>query len=280
MTFPTGLRGVGRGEAFAVKGLAAIVIIWMLLPIATVIVISFTASTTTQFPPPGFSLHWYQRVFDMLFGPDAEVLRLGEALATSLEVATLAAILCFVVGLPAAYALARCEFRLKALVNDLIDLPVAFPAIVFGIALLIVVSILPVDLDLLQLVIPHAIIGLPFMIRNIAASLNGLDGSLQEAARTLGASPARAFFEIVLPIARNGIASGLMIVFVLSFNEFTLTYFLSTVDIFPLSMWLFQQSNSTLDPTIFAVSTLIIAINAVIISLVDRFAGGREMAAL
>lgn len=280
MTFPTGLRGVGRGEAFAVKGLAAIVIIWMLLPIATVIVISFTASTTTQFPPPGFSLHWYQRVFDMLFGPDAEVSRLGEALATSLEVATLAAILCFVVGLPAAYALARCEFRLKALVNDLIDLPVAFPAIVFGIALLIVVSILPVDLDLLQLVIPHAIIGLPFMIRNIAASLNGLDGSLQEAARTLGASPARAFFEIVLPIARNGIASGLMIVFVLSFNEFTLTYFLSTVDIFPLSMWLFQQSNSTLDPTIFAVSTLIIAINAVIISLVDRFAGGREMAAL
>jgi putative spermidine/putrescine transport system permease protein len=268
------LKGVGRREALIIKTLTGVILFWMLLPILTVVVISFTASTTVQFPPPGFSLRWYERLAEMSFGPDAELMRFTEALLTSLKVALLSALVCLLIGLPAAYALTRCTFRSKSFVNDLIDLPVAFPAIVLGISLLIIVSALPFHLGLAQLVIPHAIISLPFMIRNIAASLSSFDASLEEAARTLGASPMRAFLEIILPIARNGIASGLMIVFILSFNEFTLTYFLSTVDLFPLSMWLFQQSNSTLDPTIFAVSTLIIAINAVVIVVVDRFAGG------
>ena len=82
--------------------------------------------------------------------------------------------------------------------------------------------------------------------------------------------------EIILPLIRGGIVSGLLLVFVLSFNEFTLTYFLYTVDVYPLSMWLFQQSNTSLNPAIFAVSTLIIVLNVFIVFVLDRMIGSRD----
>jgi putative spermidine/putrescine transport system permease protein len=137
----------------------------------------------------------------------------------------------------------------------------------------VIISVLGLNLGLFQIAIAHAIIGLPFMIRNCVPALAGIDPSLQEAAKTLGASPARAFVEIVLPIARGGVVSGLLLVFILSFNEFTLTYFLHRVDVFPLSIWLFQQSNTSFSPAIFAVSTLIIALNVAIILVVDTLTG-------
>jgi putative spermidine/putrescine transport system permease protein len=273
MARPSSLSGIKGFEARLVKFATAAILVLMLLPIVTVAILSFTSAATTQFPPPGFGLRWYRVTWSMLFGPDADMVRLREALLTSLMVGGATALVCLAVGLPAAYALVRYDFKGKTLVDELVDLPVIFPAIVLGIALLIVASALPFDPGVAQLIVAHSIIALPFMIRNIAASLHGLDPSLQEAANTLGATPLRAFAEIVLPVIRGGIASGLMIVFVLSFNEFTLTYFLSSVDVFPLSIWLFQKSNSTLDPSIFAVSTIIILINIAIIIVVDRLAG-------
>jgi putative spermidine/putrescine transport system permease protein len=111
--------------------------------------------------------------------------------------------------------------------------------------------------------------------------MHGMDPALEEAAKTLGASGVRAFAEIVLPLARGGIASGALLVFILSFNEFTLSYFLYTVDVFPLSIWLFQQSNTSFSPAIFAVSSLMILLNILIILALDMLIGnhGRQSAA-
>ena len=108
--------------------------------------------------------------------------------------------------------------------------------------------------------------------------MKGVDPALQEAAKTLGASSVRAFFEIVLPLAREGIVSGALLVFIISFNEFTLSYFLYTIDVFPLSIWLFQQSNTSFSPAIFAVSTLTILITVAVILIVDSSpaGGGRK----
>ena len=108
------------------------------------------------------------------------------------------------------------------------------------------------------------------------ASMRGIDPALQEAARTLGASSVRAFVDIVLPLARHGILSGALLVFIISFNEFTLSYFLYTIDVFPLSIWLFQQSNTSFSPAIFAISTLTILITIGVILTVDLVAGRRR----
>src|SRR5258708_30269370 len=106
--------------------------------------------------------------------------------------------------------------------------------------------------------------------------MRGIDPMLEEAAKTLGASAPRAFFEIVLPLASGGIASGAMLVFILSFNEFTLSYFLYTVDVFPLSIWLFQQANTSFSPAIFAVSTLTVLITVAVVLGVDVIAGRKR----
>ncbi|TIP84439.1 MAG: ABC transporter permease subunit, partial [Mesorhizobium sp.] len=106
-------------------------------------------------------------------------------------------------------------------------------------------------------------------------ALKGVDPALEEAAKTLGASPLRTFVEVVLPLMRGGIASGVLLVFTMSFNEFTLSYFLYTVDVFPLSIWLFQQSNTSFSPAIFAISALTIFFNSAIILIVDAIVGKR-----
>jgi putative spermidine/putrescine transport system permease protein len=144
------------------------------------------------------------------------------------------------------------------------------------VALLMLVSFSGVDFGMWQIVIAHAIVGLPFMMRNSMASMRGIDPVLQEAAKTLGASGIRAFLEIILPLSREGIVSGALLVFIISFNEFTLSYFLYTIDVFPLSIWLFQQSNTSFSPAIFAISTLIILITVAAILAVDQLAGRRR----
>lgn len=257
-------------ERLIINGATGLVLTVMLLPIGCVVLISFTSSHTIEFPPPGLSLRWYEAAASMLFGPDADIVRLRESLITSLLVAGLTSLVCVAAGIPAAYALVRGRLLANALAGELIDLPVVFPAIVLGVALLMLVSAQPFDLGVAQLIIAHSVVALPFMIRNVSAALQRLDPSLEEAARVLGAPPLVMFRAIVFPLVKRGVVSGLLIVFALSFNEFTLSYFLYTVDAFPLSIWLFQQGNTMIDPTIFAVSTLMILINLAIILLVDR----------
>jgi putative spermidine/putrescine transport system permease protein len=241
-----------------------------------VIAMSFTAAATLQFPPPGLSLRWYEEVWTLLTGPDAAIARLVESLMISLEIATATALLCALVGVPASYALVRLPFRGRGVIEELLGLPIVFPTVVLGVALLMLISQSGLDLGMGQIVVAHAIVCLPFMMRNCMASMRGIDPVLQEAARTLGASGLRAFVDIVLPLARQGIISGALLVFIISFNEFTLSYFLYTIDVFPLSIWLFQQSNTSFSPAIFAISTMTILITVAVILAVDLLAGRRR----
>jgi putative spermidine/putrescine transport system permease protein len=236
---------------------------------------SFTPATTLQFPPPGLSLRWYGDVWSMLAGENADSARLRDSLFASLAIAGATAFVCLAAGVPASYALVRWRFRGRGAIEELLGLPIIFPTVVLGISLLTLISRSGLDLGMAQIVIAHAIVGLPFMMRNCMAAMHGMDPALEEAAKTLGASGIRAFAEIVLPLARGGIASGALLVFILSFNEFTLSYFLYTVDVFPLSIWLFQQSNTSFSPAIFAVSALTIFLNILIILALDVLIGNR-----
>lgn len=272
------LPSIGRRgfEATLLKSLTIVLLTLLLAPIVMVVAMSFTPSTTLQFPPPGFSLRWYEEVWTLLTGPDAAFARLWELLLVSLEIAVATALLCVVTGVPASYALVRFRFRGRGLAEELLGLPVVFPTVVLGVSLLMLVSLTGLDLGIGQIVIAHAIIALPFVMRNCMAAMRGIDPVLQEAAKTLGASDLRAFFEIVLPLAREGIVSGALLAFIISFNEFTLSYFLYTIDVFPLSIWLFQQSNTSFSPAVFAVSTLTVMITVLAILAVDVLAGRKR----
>ncbi len=274
---------IGRSgvEATIITTITVILLILLLLPIITVFTISFTSATTLQFPPPGWSTQWYQEIWTLISEPDYDYTRLGESLITSIIIATCTSLTCLLAGLPASYALVRFNFLGRSFVEELLlSVPIIFPTVVLGIALLVIVSMTGLDLGIFQIIIAHSIIGLPFMMRNCVAALHGIDPSLQEAAKTLGASAPRAFFEIVFPLIRGGVSSGVLLVFILSFNEFTLSYFLYTIDVVPLSMWLFTESNTSFSPSIFAVSSLMIVFNITVILLVDWIVGGQDQKAL
>jgi putative spermidine/putrescine transport system permease protein len=273
-----GTTQIGRHgiEALIVKTITCALLVLLLSPIVMVIAMSFTAATTLQFPPPALSLRWYDEVWTLLAGPDAEIARFVESLLTSIEIAIAASLVCAVAGVPASYALVRLSFRGRGLIEELLGLPIVFPTVVLGVALLMLISQSGLDLGMGQIVVAHAIVGLPFIMRNCMASMRGIDPALQEAARTLGASSVRAFVDIVLPLARQGIISGALLVFIISFNEFTLSYFLYTIDAFPLSIWLFQQSNTSFSPAIFAISTLTILVTIGVILTVDLMAARRR----
>lgn len=265
-----------RSQGVLLHFATAALLLFIASPIIMVVILSFTAGTSLQFPPPGWSLRWYQSAWELL-NPAHTTERLGEALGTSLLIGITTAVLAIMAGLPAAYALVRMEFRGKLIVEQLVTMPLVFPLVVLGVALLVMVSELRVEIGFFRIVVAHVIITMPFVVRNCAASLAGINLSLEEAAICLGANRARMFYEIVLPLVRPGVIAGLLLAFIISFNEFTVTYFLYTVDVMPFSIWLFTKSNSSLDPTIFALSTLIIFSDAFLIWIIDRAIGKQGM---
>jgi putative spermidine/putrescine transport system permease protein len=269
------LLGRHGAENIALTAITIAILVLILLPIAVVLVMSFTAVTTLQFPPPALSTRWYGEVWEMLTGSEASLARLRESTVASLVIAAGAATTTAVAGVPAAYALTRFRFAGRLAAEEWVGLPLIFPTVVLGISLLVIVSLLPFDLGMVQIMIAHSLVGLPFMVRTCMAALEGIDTHLEEAARTLGASGLRAFAGITFPLMRGGVASGILLVFILSYNEFTLSYFLYTVDVFPLPIWLFQQSNTSFSPAVFAVSSLIILVNVIAVLLVDRLIGNR-----
>jgi putative spermidine/putrescine transport system permease protein len=261
---PAGKRRAKRfdAEGLIVGGLTAVVLAMMVAPICMVVVISFTSGTSLAFPPPGWGLRWYESAWQLLTHSD-EVNRLRESLVVSLGIAAVVMVVVTVVSIPAAYALARLNFRGKELVEQLVTLPLVFPLVVLGVSLLVLASELRIQLGFWRIVVAHVIITLPFVVRNCAASLRGIEPSLEEAAYVLGANWRRTFVEIVLPLMRPGILAGMVLAFIISFNEFTVTYFLYTVDTFPFPIYL----------VIFAISSVIIVINIALIWLLDRLVG-------
>jgi putative spermidine/putrescine transport system permease protein len=136
------------------------------LPILTMIVMSFSGASNLDFPPSSYSLQWYKAAWHTFVSPDAsDVLSLGKAMTTSLMVSCLTMVFATLIAVPAAYALTRCEFRGKAVALQLMSLPLVFPMVVLGLALLLVFDSLPFHLTTSRLVIAHVILALPFVVK-------------------------------------------------------------------------------------------------------------------
>lgn len=260
-------------ENWIISVITLAVVIFIIAPIVLVVIISFTSVDTQQFPPPGYSLRWYESALELLAGESWRTERLTSSLLTSLFIAFTVMIFSVCAGITTAYAMVRYRFRGKLFVEQMVTLPLVFPLIVLGVSLLVMASRLGFGGGFWTIVIAHVIITFPFVVRNCVASMEGISITLEEAAWTLGSSWLRSFWEIVLPLMRPGILSGMLIAFIISFNEFTVSYFLYTVNIFPFPIWLFSKANSSLDPTIFSLSSAVIFFDIVLILVLDRVVG-------
>lgn len=250
------------------------ILLLAVLPILSMIVMSFSGAANLDFPPQSYSLQWYQAAWHTFVSPDSsDVLSLGKALTTSLLVSCLTMVLATLVAVPAAYALTRCEFRGKAVALQLMSLPLVFPMVVLGLALLLVFDSLPLHLDTSRLVIAHVILALPFVVKNCTAAMVAIGSEVEEAAQMLGASPLRAIVDVVVPLMRSGILAGMLLAFIVSFNEFTVTYFLYNIDVMTVPIWMYSRTVSSLDPTVFSFAVLIVLIDFVLIWALEKLVG-------
>ncbi|VWB41142.1 ABC transporter permease [Burkholderia lata] len=274
------LRAPMPGRLGRVTGaLATLVLLLAALPILTMITMSFGASGTLEFPPSEFSLHWYRAAWQTFVSSDAgSAQSMGAALTTSLVVAVATMLIATAVSVPAAYALSRYRFRGKTLVEQLVALPIVYPLVMLGLALLIVFNALPVELGIARLVVAHVILTLPFTVKNCAASVASIGPDFEEAACLMGASPRRALVDVVLPLMRPGILAGMLFAFIVSFNEFTVTFFLYSIDTMTLPVWLYSRTVSSLDPTVFCFAVFTVAIDFALIWMLEKLVGDKGVA--
>lgn len=247
--------------------IGVIVALYFILPTIIVIPLSFSAGNNFKFPPDELSLRWYQNFFTN----PAWLTSLGN----SLLVGVLAALLATIVGTAAAVGLNRLTGRLAGFVRALLMISMVTPAIVIAVA--IYISFLQWHLTgtLLGYVLAHAALGVPFVLVSVTTALGGFDPKLLRASASLGASPARSFLRVTMPLISRGILTGAIFAFVTSFDEVVIALFLRSPTFQTLPVQMYNSVTYELDPTISASSSLVVVV-VTIIFLVPQLVGNRK----
>ena len=232
---------------------AALIGAFLILPMVLVVVFSFNASALTSLPLTGFTLDWYAKLFDLgYFWP---------AVWNSLVVGVAVSVLSVSAGTLAALALARMTPGRAHRMIYVLSLPMMLPALVIGIALLsFFVRLLTMPLGVLTVILGQLVVVQPFVIAIVHARLQNFDWAIVDSARDLGASPAKAFFSITLPLIQPTLVGAGLIATAISLDDFIITFFLiGSGNTLPTMVW--GLVRTSLDPTINALATILIAVS-------------------
>jgi len=243
----------------------ALVVAFMLAPLVVVCLVAFTPADTLQVPWGAYSLRWFRAVF--------EHADLVQSFWNSLVVACVAATLAVLLSVPAALAIARHEFPGRQALNGLLMSPLIVPHLVLGVAMLRLFSLLEVRGSSLWLTLAHVVIVMPYALRLMVAALTGADRSIEQAALSLGASPWTAFRRVTLPLMLPGVTGGWMLAFINSFDEVTMSIFITSPQTVTLPVRMYMLATESIDPMMAAVSALIVGLTAVAMLLLDRLYG-------
>ena len=245
---------------------------FILSPLVFVFINSFNGSDFNSFPPQGFSLRWYQ--FVLSYAP------FREGMANSLIVASAATLVAIPVGLLAALALVRERVRLRGALNGLFLSPLVIPRVAVGIAVFILLVKLRLFGTTGSLVVVHAMLALPFAIVLLTASLLNVNRTLEEAAMDLGAGPLRTFWQVTLPQIRAGLIVAAVFAFITSFDETEASIFIVRPSNLTLPVQMFLYLEQYQNPTLAALSTLLVGLMVVLVVVAMRFVRGAEVARL
>ena len=241
-------RAIIGGPHWWLYAVGGAVAVFLISPSVVVVLMSFSSGKMMMFPPPGFGFEWYRNFFDS----DEWI---GSAVH-SLQIGVSAAVLATCLGTLTAFGLMRARPRLRQVTNAIILSPMIVPLVVTALGMYFTYHRAGLS-PFLSVVLAHTVLGLPYAVITIAASLYGLDADLELAARNLGAGPWRSFFRVTLPLILPGVAVGAIFAFVSSWDEVVVALFLTTPTLrtLPVTMW--EQTQSTVDPTIAAASSLL-----------------------
>jgi putative spermidine/putrescine transport system permease protein len=225
-----------------------IVAVWLLAPLAVVVVISFSSAPFLQFPPPGFSPRWY----DQLFSTPAWT----NSLLVSVEIMVPAALVATALGTAASYALVRGRVPGARLVMACLMLPIIVPGMITAAALFGVYRGLGLNGTLTGLIIGHTVLCLPYVAATVTSALRVQDARLEQAAATLGAPPWATFRHVTLPLILPAVLSSLLVAMILSFDELIVSLFVSSARVRPVAVQMWSNLLGDFDPTIAAIASV------------------------
>jgi putative spermidine/putrescine transport system permease protein len=241
----------------------------VLIPMLAVIWLSFFNQAVVTFPPAGYTVRWYINAWNTD--------QFSRSFLVSLEVALLSMTTGVILGTAAAYAVVRSKFPGKTAVQGLLLGPLAVPGVILGTGLYVLFVQVDNLIDfkivgtLPGLIATHTLLTLPWTVRLVVASLQGLDRSVEEAAADLGARPLIVFRRITLPMMRAGVVASALFGFVQSFENLDMTLLLTGPGRSTLPIEMLNYMEFRIDPTLAAVATIQIVIIGTMMLITDRF---------
>jgi len=254
--------------SLVIGGLATLALLIIVAPVVIVLMTSFTEGRSLKFPPTGFSLQWYEALFDA-----SKSRQIHRAVSNSLEVAAWSTGFGILFGSMASLGLARNRHRLARAADGLFLSPLVLPGLTFGLAALMYFTLIGFRPSLNLIIAGHMIVTVPFIIRTASASISQLDPALNDSSQSLGASWFYTLRRVTLPLIAPGIFAGAFLAFMASIDNVPVSLFLSTArtDMLPIRMW--GMMESTLDPRIAAVSGVLIAAAFLLMLLMEWTVG-------
>jgi putative spermidine/putrescine transport system permease protein len=247
---------------------AALVAVFLLAPLAVPIAISFSDTPFVTFPPKGFTLRWYWKILNE---PE-----FTSSFRFSVMLAVIATSGSLLIGTPAAIGLVRYQFPGRGMIQSLVLSPLVFPMLVTGIALLRLFTSINSQSSLLNLTLGHILVTIPYVVRTVSSSLSLLDPSIEDAARTLGASRLATFWLVTRPQIMPGIVAGAIFAFVTSFDNYPVSMWLADAVNIPLPLMIFTLTSRFFDPGIAAIAALMILVSVALILIMERVTGLRR----
>jgi len=229
-----------------------LVYLFMFLPIAVVVLLSFNANQFGSFPMTGLSTRW----FDELWNNDA----IMRAFRTSIVLGLMTAAISTVLGVLASLALVRYRIPGRNLITMLLIAPILVPEVVLAVALLLFLNFLDFGKSFTLLLAGHVIFTLPFVILVVQARLVSIKRDVEEAALSLGASPMQTFLTITLPLLMPAVAAGGLFAFTISFDDITGTLFWKPGGIETVPTQIFSMLRNSISPEINALGTVMIVL--------------------
>jgi putative spermidine/putrescine transport system permease protein len=246
------------------------IMLFLVMPCLLVIPMSFSDSTYLSFPPKSWSVRWYRAY---LLSPEWQ-----EATIVSFKVAVMTTLVATPLGTAAAYALVSLNNRVAGFIRTLFLLPMMIPVILIAIGAFFVYVKIGLNNTLTGLVVAHTMLALPFALITVTNGLQTYDMSQERVARSLGATRFKAFTSITLPQIRFSIMAAALLTFITSFDEVVVSLFISSGENTTLTRRMFANIRDQLDPTVAAVSSLLMCMSIVVLVGV-QFARRRDRAA-
>lgn len=228
------------------------------LPIILVILYSFNESKISSVWG-GFSFKWYEILFD-----DKAMF---QALGNSLILAFASSCAAGVIGTLGAYGFTKIQSRTKGAIESLSMLPIMIPEIILGMVFMTFFALLGLPFGMMTLILAHTAFCIPYVYMLVKARLVGMDKSLAEAARDLGAGEIRVFFDITLPLLLPAILSGMLLSFAMSFDDVIISVFVTGVNVNTLPIKVYTQLKTGVTPEINALCTLMLTVTILIVVL-------------